>query len=82
MIRAGPRTKTGRPPKKVTDLKHELEVEASEGKLGDGGHGRAVLDRYLEHLAHKGHSPKTLDTYRRYVASTIRPAFGPRRSAS
>jgi integrase len=77
VIRAGPPTKTGRPPKKVTDLVHELEVEAGEGKLG----GTAamvglLLDRYLEHLARKGHSPKTLDTYRRYIASTIRPALG------
>ena len=37
-----------------------------------------LLDRYLEHLARKGHSPKTLDTYRRYIASTIRPALGSR----
>jgi integrase len=77
IIHAGPRTKKGNPPKAVTDLEHQLEAEAAEGKLG--GTSATVgllLDRYLEHLTRQGHSPKTLDTYRRYVNSTIRPALG------
>jgi integrase len=77
VIHAGGRTKTGRPPKAVTDLEHQLETEAAEGKLG--GTSATVgllLDRYLEDLARRGHSPKTLDTYERYVKSTIRPELG------
>ncbi len=77
VVHAGPRTKKGNPPKAVIDLEHQLESEAAAGKLG--GTTATVgllLDRYLEHLARRGHSPKTLDTYRRYVESTIRPALG------
>ncbi|HEY3810835.1 MAG TPA: hypothetical protein VGL49_05315, partial [Acidimicrobiales bacterium] len=34
VVHAGPRTKKGNPPKAVTDLEHQLETEAAEGKLG------------------------------------------------
>jgi integrase len=79
IIRAGPRTKTGRPPKAVTDLEHELEVEAEEGKLtgaGKTGSVSLLLDRYVEHLDHRGLSAKTLHNYRRYIENTLRPALG------
>lgn len=79
VIYAGPRTRAGKPPKTVRDLEHELETEAAAGKLG--GTTATVgllLDRYLEHLERQGHSPKTLDTYRRYIKATIRPELGAR----
>ena len=77
VIRAGPRTKKGRPPKAVTDLEHHLEAQAAEGKLG--GTSATVthlLEQYLEHLERKGLSPQTLHLYRRTVRLHIMAALG------
>lgn len=54
-----------------------LVAEAAKGQLGgtDATVG-LLLDRHLEALERKGHSPKTLHTYRGYVDNTIRPALG------
>jgi integrase len=80
LIHAGPRTRTGRPPKAVTDLEHQLEADAAKGKLGGASATVGVLlDEYLEHLERKGHSPKTIHTYRRYIETTIRPRLGRKR---
>jgi hypothetical protein len=74
VVHAGSRTKKGNPPKAVIDLQHR---QAAAGKLGGTAATVGVLlDRNLEHLVRPGYSPKTLDTYRRYVGSTIRPALG------
>ena len=79
VVRAGRPTKTGRPPKAVTDLVHQLETEAAKGKLGGtSATVNVLLDRYLEHLERKGLSPKTLHTYRKCIDTTIRPALGRR----
>jgi integrase len=79
VVRAAPATRTGRPPKPVVDLMHQLEAEAATGKLGGTSATMTLLlDRYLEHLQHKGLSPKTIDTYRRFVETTIRPTLGHR----
>jgi integrase len=79
VVHAGPRTKTGCPPRAVTDLEHELETEAAAGKLGGtSGTLGLLIEQYLEHLIRKGHSPKTIDTYKRYVESGIRPELGSR----
>jgi hypothetical protein len=79
IVRAGRVTRTGRPPKAVVDMMHQLEAEASKGKLGGTtATVNVLLTRYLEHLERKGLSPKTLHTYRKYVDTTIRPALGRR----
>jgi integrase len=79
VVRAGRATKTGRPPKTVMDLMHQLEAEAARGKLGGTSATVSVLlDRHLEHLERKGLSPKTLHTYRKYIDTTINPALGRR----
>lgn len=79
VVRAGPRTKTGRPPNAVVDLEHQMEADLAQGKLAvTSATVGVLLDRYFEHLGRKGLSPKTLDTYRRYVRMTIRPALGDR----
>jgi integrase len=58
---------------------HQLEAEASKGRLGGTSATLAVLlDRYLEHLERKGLSPKTLHTYRKCIKTTIKPALGRR----
>ena len=58
---------------------HQLEAEASQGKLGGTSATVTVLlNRYLEHLERKGLSPKTLHTYRKYIDTTIRPSLGRR----
>jgi integrase len=60
-------------------MMHQLEAEASKGRLGGTTATlNVLLNRYLEHLERKGLSPKTLHTYRKYVDTTIRAALGRR----
>ena len=77
IVHAGARTRTGSPPKAVTQRMAEMVAEAKKGELG--GTSATVdklLDAYLEHLTRRGHSPKTMDTYERYAKATIRPELG------
>jgi integrase len=56
-----------------------MEVQVAEGKLTGGSKSRTVgslLDSYVDHLEHKGLSPKTTHNYRRYIENTLRPALG------
>lgn len=55
----------------------ELVAEAKRGQLGgtDATVG-LLLDRYLEAQERRGLSPKTLDSNRRRVKASIRPALG------
>ncbi len=79
IVRAGPRAKTGNPPKAVTDVERQLETQAANGNLsGSSATVAILLEHYLEHLTRKGHSPTTLATYRLYITSTIAPAIGHR----
>jgi hypothetical protein len=45
VVRAGGPTKTGRPPKIVADLMHQLEAEAAKGKLGGTSADRGIACR-------------------------------------
>lgn len=55
----------------------KLIAEASTGRFDATDVTVAqLLDQYFELLERKGHSPKTLHTYRRYADNTIRPAIG------
>lgn len=55
----------------------KLIAEASAGRFDATDVTVAqLLDEYFEHLERKGHSPKTLHTYRCYADNTIRPAIG------
>jgi integrase len=76
-IKAGPRTKTGRPPKAVIDLERQLEVENTQGHhSGTTGSVGLLLDRYFEHIERKGLSPQTMRLYRRMARLYIDPALG------
>jgi hypothetical protein len=81
VVRAGRATKTGRPPKTVMDVMHQLEAEAARGKLGGTSATVGVLlDRHLEHLERRGlpqDAPHLPEVHRHHHQPGPRPAAGP-----
>jgi integrase len=79
MVHAGPRTRTGKPPREVMKVGQELEAEATTTSSGGRASARTVgqlLERYLEHLERvRDLSPQTVRLYRRTVRLYIEPTL-------
>jgi integrase len=77
MVHAGPRTRTGKPPREVTKVGQELEAEATKANGGARTSARTLgqlLERYLEHQEQvRDLSPQTMRLYRRTVRLYIEP---------